>query len=186
MRVNGVNEKIGRITKDTLICGIDIGKTNCCARFCDYRGMEVYKKVWFDRTKNLDVIAKNDINILLKNDVDIDSLDKNIEIYNNPSAPVSEGAVLGKISYTINDKTYSTDLIAANSVEATSFELIIFRIALIFLILYLFTAIFKKINNFGNKNKSKKNNIHKSIKKSKKRKSKTGGKFKFTQINEYL
>ena len=88
-------------------------------------------------TKNLDVIAKNDINILLKNDVDIDSLDKNIEIYNNPSAPVSEGAVLGKISYTINDKTYSTDLIAANSVEATSFELIIFRIALIFLILYL-------------------------------------------------
>ena len=137
-------------------------------------------------TKNLEVIAKNDINILLKNDVDIDSLEKNIEIYNNPSAPVSEGAVLGKISYTINDKTYSTDLIAANSVEATSFELIIFRIALIFLILYLFTAIFKKINNFGNKNKSKKNNIHKSIKKSKKRKSKTGGKFKFTQINEYL
>ena len=59
MRVNEVNEKIGRITEDTLICGIDIGKTNCCARFCDYRGMEVYKKVWFDRTKNLDVIGCN-------------------------------------------------------------------------------------------------------------------------------
>ena len=59
MRVNEINEKIGRITEDTLICGIDIGKTNCCARFCDYRGMEVYKKVWFDRTKNLDVIGCN-------------------------------------------------------------------------------------------------------------------------------
>lgn len=59
MRVNEVNEKIGRITENTLICGIDIGKTNCCARFCDYRGMEVYKKVWFDRTKNLDVIGCN-------------------------------------------------------------------------------------------------------------------------------
>ena len=137
-------------------------------------------------TKNLDVIAKNDINVLLKNDININSLDKNVEIYDVPSAPVSEGAVLGKISYTINDKTYSTELIAANSVEATSFELIVFRIALIFLILYLFTVIFKKINNFGNKNKSKKNNIHKSIKKPKKRKPKTGGKFKFTQINEYL
>ena len=54
-----VEEKIERIKPETLICGIDIGKTNCCARFCDYRGMEVYKKVWFDRTKNLDVIGCN-------------------------------------------------------------------------------------------------------------------------------
>ena len=30
-----VNEKIERITADTLICGIDIGKKMCCARFCD-------------------------------------------------------------------------------------------------------------------------------------------------------
>ena len=44
-----VNEKIEKITEDTIICGIDVGKTNCCARFCNYRGMEVYKKVWFDR-----------------------------------------------------------------------------------------------------------------------------------------
>ena len=52
-----VNEKIKRMTPDTLICGIDIGKTRCCARFCDYRGMEVYHKVWFDRTDNLDAIG---------------------------------------------------------------------------------------------------------------------------------
>lgn len=52
-----VNEKIERITPDTLICGIDIGKTKCCARFCNYRGMEVYHKVWFDRTENLDAIG---------------------------------------------------------------------------------------------------------------------------------
>ena len=52
-----VNEKIERITQDTLICGIDIGKRRCCARFCDYRGLEVYHKVWFDRTENLDAIG---------------------------------------------------------------------------------------------------------------------------------
>lgn len=52
-----VNEKIKRITPDTLICGIDIGKTKCCARFCDFRGLEVYHKVWFDRTENLDAIG---------------------------------------------------------------------------------------------------------------------------------
>ena len=27
-----VNEKIEKITEDTLICGIDIGKTKCCGR----------------------------------------------------------------------------------------------------------------------------------------------------------
>ena len=59
MRVEKVNEKITRITPNTLICGIDIGKTNCCARFCDYRGLEVYHKVWFDRTEDLDVIGCN-------------------------------------------------------------------------------------------------------------------------------
>ena len=52
-----VNEKIEKITVDTIICGIDVGKTNCCARFCNYRGLEVYHKVWFDRTKDLDVIG---------------------------------------------------------------------------------------------------------------------------------
>lgn len=45
-----VNEKIERITSDTLICRIDIGKTKCCARFCDFRGIEVYHKVCFDKT----------------------------------------------------------------------------------------------------------------------------------------
>lgn len=52
-----VNEKIERITPDTLICGIDVGKTKCCARFCDFRGLEVYHKVWFDKTENLDAIG---------------------------------------------------------------------------------------------------------------------------------
>ena len=39
-----VNEKIKRITPDTLICGIDVGKTKCCARFCDYRGVILWLK----------------------------------------------------------------------------------------------------------------------------------------------
>lgn len=52
-----VNEKIEKITENMLICGIDVGKTKCCARFCNFRGMEVYHKVWFDRTEDLDVIG---------------------------------------------------------------------------------------------------------------------------------
>lgn len=52
-----VEEKIERIKETTLICGIDIGKTKCCARFCDYRGMEVYRRIWFDKTEDMDLIG---------------------------------------------------------------------------------------------------------------------------------
>lgn len=52
-----VNERIERIKESTLICGIDIGKTKCCARFVDYRAREVYYKIWFDRTENMDTIG---------------------------------------------------------------------------------------------------------------------------------
>lgn len=52
-----VNEKIERITENTLVCGIDLGKFKCCARFVDFRGKEVYRKIWFDRTEDLDIIG---------------------------------------------------------------------------------------------------------------------------------
>ena len=88
-------------------------------------------------TKNLNIVAKNNVDILLKNNVDINSLDKKVEINENLSAPISEGSVVGKVTYTIENKEYSTELIAANSVTASNFETVIFRILLIFLILYL-------------------------------------------------
>jgi len=54
-----VSEKIERITENTLVCGIDLGKYKCCARFVDYRGKEVYRKIWFDRTGDLDIIGSH-------------------------------------------------------------------------------------------------------------------------------
>jgi len=47
LKANEVEEKISRIKATILICGIDIGKTKSWARFCDYRGMEVYRRIWF-------------------------------------------------------------------------------------------------------------------------------------------
>ena len=39
----------------------------------------------------------------------------------NISAPIEEGAILGKVKYTINGVTYTTDLIAAYAVESIQF-----------------------------------------------------------------
>ena len=108
-------------------------------------------------TKNLDIVAKSNIDVLLKNNIDINSLDKKVEINENLTAPISEGAVVGKVTYTIDGKDYSTDLIANSTVIPSNFETIIFRILLIFLILCLFALILKKVDRYGNgRNKSKK------------------------------
>ena len=106
-------------------------------------------------TKNLDIIAKSNIDVLLKNNIDINSLDRKVEINENLSAPISEGAVVGKVTYTIDGEDYSTDLIASSTVVPSNFETIIFRILLIFLILCLFVLILKKVDHYGKGNKSK-------------------------------
>lgn len=139
-------------------------------------------------TKNLDIVAKSNLDILLKNNVDINSLDKKVEINENLVAPISEGSVVGKVTYTIDDKEYSTELIAASSVTPSNFETIIFRALLIFLILFLLTTILKRINRNGNKRGRTKNISKASRKHSKKKnyKEKSGGRYKFTQINDYL
>lgn len=136
------------------------------------------------KTKTLNIVAKDSINPLIKNNIDKDSLTPKIEINENLIAPIAKDAVVGKISYEIDGDVFSTDLIAESDVEASNLETIIFRALLIFLILYLLIIILKKINK--PKDKSKYSKREKYIKKNKKARSKKGGRYKFTQINEYL
>lgn len=137
-------------------------------------------------TKSLNVISKSEISALVKNDVNIDNIEPTIEINQNLSAPISQDAVVGKISYEIDGENYSTDLIAETSVEESKLETIIFRAFLIFLILYLLVIILKKLNKPKNNKKSYFLSENKRTKKSKKSKAKKGGRYKFNQIHDYL
>ena len=137
-------------------------------------------------TKSLDIVAKSDIDILLKNSIDVNKIEPSIEINDNISAPVSQGAVVGKISFQIDGETYSTDLIASEDVEKTNFETIVFRALLIFLILYLLVIILKRINKPHDRNSNIKSTKHSKLSKAKRTKSKKGGRYKFTQISDYL
>lgn len=137
-----------------------------------------------NETKSLNVLAKDSINILLKNDIDINSLEPVIKINDNLVAPIEKDAVIGTIMYEINDVTYSTDLIAEHNVVASNFETIIFRVLLIFLILYLLVIILKKINRPRKPKKS--NHTYIINHKNKNIKSKKGGRYKYNQISEYL
>lgn len=136
-------------------------------------------------TENLSIYTKDDINILIKNSIDVESLERNVEINDNLIAPISKDAVVGTVSYTIDGETYSTELIAGSDVQASDFELIIFRTLLILLIFILFIIIISKLNKPRKRRGSSHSANHSKRTKSKK-KSRKGGRYKFTQINEYL
>lgn len=157
-------------------------------------------------TKQLNISVKDDITALLPSNIKKEDLEPTIELDSDLKAPIATNKVIGKISYTIDNEVYSSDLVAASSVIPSSFEVIIFRILLIFLILYIIYRLL--INSSKNKTLRKKrsNNFKnykmKSTKKAIKRKNKRSkfknlnkdinkihsgkGEFKFTQMNDYL
>lgn len=138
-------------------------------------------------TENLSIYTKDNINVLLKNSINVENLEKNVEINDNLIAPISKDAVVGTVSYTIDGETYSTELIAGNDVQASDFELIIFRTLLILLIFILFILIISKLNRPRKRRGSSHSaNYSKRTKSKKKSNSRKGGRYKFTQINEYL
>lgn len=148
-------------------------------------------------TKNLDVVVKDDISLLMKNSESVDDIEPTIEINQSIRAPISENQIVGKITYTVDGKTYSADLVANSDVLPSSFETFLFRTLLIFLILYILYALLKRTGKSKPAKKSKSYISDSSKKKKIKRKSQTrknssnfthqgSGQFKFTQINDYL
>ena len=147
-------------------------------------------------TQTLNVITKNNINVLIKNSVDLNRIEKNVDIKDNLTAPISKDAVLGSITYTINGEKYSTELIAENSVIKSDIEIILFRALLILLIFIIFIIIIGKLNkpkrrkrsgqSLNYKRSSKKRTGSNYKKHSNSKTKQHGGQYKYTQIHDYL
>lgn len=135
-------------------------------------------------TSTLNIITKDTINILIKNSVDLNRIEKNINLKDNLTAPIAKNSVLGTITYTIDGENYSTELIAESSVIESNFEVIIFRALLILLILILFITIIGKLNKPRKQKRSYQSSNYGKKKSSSK--SKHGGRYKYTQIHDYL
>lgn len=138
-------------------------------------------------SKNLNVVVKDKIEVFTKNDTDLSKLEPTIEINENLKAPLAENTVIGKITYNIDSEEITSNLISGGSVYPSDFEITIFRILLLFLILY---AVFKLLKHFSKKKPNNRNSSNKRIKSkssSKERSSHKGrGKLKFTQISDYF
>lgn len=94
-------------------------------------------------TRSLDLYTDSSVSGLLKN---TDSIPEGkIELNNTISAPISKGSVIGSVTYTVGDNSYSTNLVASHDVEEDEFLLFVFKIVLgIVLFLILTTLLFSK------------------------------------------
>ena len=106
-----------------------------------------------NNTKNLDLIANESIQALLDNDIQIQDIPYNINLPEEIKAPIEQGAVIGNISYSIDNIEYKTDLIASHSVEKSKLLIYIIEFIIGFIILILAYKIFSSTKK--NKRKSR-------------------------------
>ena len=88
-------------------------------------------------TKNLNLLAENSIEALVKQDEEKNSLSPEIHLNNNISAPIEEGSILGTAQYEIDGVKYTVNLIASNNVESSNLLNIIIQISILLLIVLL-------------------------------------------------
>lgn len=109
-------------------------------------------------TKNLNVVIENEITVLLKKDTNINELTPTVELNSDLKAPISENAVIGKITYEVDGNTYTSNLLAGgNVVESNAFNTFL-TIASIILVLFLLFKLLKSNNKKKRRKKKKKKN----------------------------
>lgn len=107
--------------------------------------------------KDLNVKIKDKITLLIKNDTDINSITPTINISTDLKAPIKENSLIGKIEYTIDGNTYTSDLIAGNNVYESNLRNTVLTIISILLVLLLLYKLLKIKPRKSSKKISKKN-----------------------------
>lgn len=102
-------------------------------------------------TKNLPLLLKDNLSGITPAYLMID-LNCSITLNEDISAPISEGTVLGKVTYNIDGIKYSSDLIAEHNVEEFNLPMLIGQIALSIFVLIIFTKLFAKKKILKRKN----------------------------------
>ena len=88
-------------------------------------------------TRNLDLLISDDLSALVTQDEFDTEFEPQIELQDNLFAPIAQGQVVGKITYTIDGMQYSSNLLASHSVEQSGFITIVVQIILVIIILFL-------------------------------------------------
>ena len=106
-------------------------------------------------TKRLPLKIKDSLSALTTQSESLSSIKPSITLDNNLKAPITENQVLGKATYTVNGLTYSSDIIAANSVEKSVVFDIIIKVCISLAIIFIVFIIFLLTKTVKKKHKSK-------------------------------
>lgn len=108
-------------------------------------------------TRNLDLLISNDITAVISQDNLETEFTPDIIINENLFAPISQGQVVGKIIYSIDEIEYSSDLIASHSVEESGSLKLVIQILTIILVLFLLYKLLFENHPKKKKYRTKKN-----------------------------
>ncbi len=110
-----------------------------------------------EETKSLDLILENNIETIVENSLDLKSLKPEIKLNNNITAPIAQNDVLGTATYTINDLTFTANLLAAHEVEPNTYLKNIFKMSLaIVLLIIVYELMYSKKKKRKKHKKTKK------------------------------
>lgn len=100
--------------------------------------------------RTLDIMVEKEIKVTTVQD--ISTIVPEITINDNLQAPILKGSVVGKICYTIDNVTYTSNLISGNNILDSDILSQVFSLLLFILLLLIFMTILKIKKNKKNKN----------------------------------
>lgn len=98
-------------------------------------------------TKNLSLLAENDVTVLLNNDQSISNYLPSITLNEDISAPIYTGDIVGTAEYDVNGLKYTVNLLASHDVESSKFLNYIFYTIFILMIVGIVVCIFHLIKD---------------------------------------
>ena len=118
-------------------------------------------------TPELPVVYESDIRAFVKTEELASGFSPNVELDENLKAPITKGSVIGKISYTIDDINYTTNLIASQDISFYGISPIVFKIILVIFALCVLKCLVNLLNGGKWKRKKGKHSNHSKKKKKK-------------------
>lgn len=110
-------------------------------------------------TRSLDLLLAQDITVLVKQSEMNQERTPTISLTENLMAPIAQGQKIGTISYDIDGVSYTSDLVAAHSVEPSTLFPILIQIGLFLIVLVLLYFLISSGHKKGGK-KRKKKKVH--------------------------
>lgn len=115
-------------------------------------------------SKDLDVVIKDEITLVLKKDTNISTITPTVEITSDLTAPITKNTVIGTITYNVDGNIYTSDLLAGADIAESNSLNTFLTILSILLVLYL---LHRLLNSSSKKKKKKKKKAYKNTKKNK-------------------